>query len=167
VFSHPDDLILQFHWCLSLDENYYIQVDSDSTMTGGIIPGIRVPLNDSVIDQLYLDSTDVELNYAIKELSSMLGVSDHTATGNDLHLEQNVPNPIESLTAISYVLPYPALVTIEIYDVFGRKLQTLINAEQAGGRYTIHWDARNRAPGLYFYRITAGNLQSVRKCMVK
>jgi hypothetical protein len=136
-------------------------------MTGGIIPDIRVPLNDSVIDELYIDSTDVEVNYAIKELTSMLGVDNHTGTGNGLILEQNVPNPFESSTTISYELPHTAFVSLEIYDVCGRKLQTLVSAEQASGCYTIPWNAGKLGPDVYFYRITAGNLQSVRKCMVK
>ena len=166
-FPSPDDLTLNFPAGVSMDKNQRIQVDSDSTMMGGIIPGIRVPVNDSVIDELYIDSTDVEVNYATRELTSMLGVNNPSGSVNELVLEQNVPNPFESSTSISYDLQYPSFVKLELSDIYGRKLRTIVSAEQNRGRYTVHFAASGLSPGIYFYCIIAGNRQVVRKCIIK
>lgn len=136
-------------------------------MTGGIIPEIRVPVNDSVIDELYIDSTDVEVNWAIRELNTMLGLDDPVGTVNGLVLEQNVPNPAESSTQISYKLPGKAYVILEVFDLCGRKLQTLVSAEQDRGRHTYTWKTGGLGPGMYLYSLKAGSLQSVRKCIIK
>jgi len=166
LFPPPDTLSIRFPYGQSLDKNFNIQIDSDSSMTGGVIPDIRVPINDTVIDQLFINGIDVEVNYAIKIMNSMLGVG-HAGQMNGTILEQNFPNPFESSTAISYQLPHDAFVSLAIYDVLGRKLQTLVSAEQKSGHYTVTWDASERSRGVYFYRFTIGNLQYTRKCVIK
>jgi len=71
-FPPPGDLKVTYPYGQSVDMNLRVQVDSDSAMNGGVTPDIRVPLNDTVMDPLYIDSVDVELQYAVKTLSSIL-----------------------------------------------------------------------------------------------
>jgi len=75
----PDELYIRFPYGQSLDKNFKVQLDSDSDMIGGVTPDIRVPLNDAVIDQLFIDSIDVEVNYAINTMNSMLGINNPAA----------------------------------------------------------------------------------------
>jgi hypothetical protein len=80
----------------------------------------------------------------------------------EFSLGDNYPNPFNPSTMISYALPQKAKVTLEIYDVSGRLVQTLVNQEKEAGRYTAQWDGRNAAgtqvaSGLYVYRINAGS----------
>lgn len=86
-------------------------------------------------------------------------------------LLQNYPNPFNPETTIKYQLPENKHVTLEIYDVLGRLVRTLINLEQTAGYHEVLWDARDDqaqsvASGLYFYRIQAGELQAMKKLLL-
>jgi hypothetical protein len=55
---------------------------------------------------------------------------------------------------------------IKVYDVQGREIKTLVNRVQTPGQYTVTFDARNLASGVYLYRLRAGNLIATRKLML-
>jgi hypothetical protein len=68
----------------------------------------------------------------------------------------NYPNPFNPSTNIHYRLPATMKVTIAIYDILGRKVATLSNAQQqTAGSHLVRWDAHNLASGVYFYRVIA------------
>ncbi len=82
-------------------------------------------------------------------------------------LYQNVPNPFEQHTEISYDLAHRMPVRLEVYNVLGQKVRTLVDGEQSEGRYRAEWDGRDEfghrvGPGIYFYRIAIGPAE---KCM--
>lgn len=86
-------------------------------------------------------------------------------------LMQNAPNPFNPQTNISYDLPAAAHVTLDILNVLGQRVKTLVNDYREAGSYSIIWDGRGddgsaTASGVYFYRITAGNDQAVKKMMM-
>lgn len=68
-------------------------------------------------------------------------------------LLQNYPNPFNASTNIRYHLPVDAGVTITIYDVTGRRVTSLLDARQSAGYYSLRYDARFLATGVYFYVI--------------
>jgi hypothetical protein len=72
-------------------------------------------------------------------------------------LEQNFPNPFNPATQIRFSIPELNTVTLIIYDLIGRKIETLINEEFQPGEYTVGFDAANLPSGMYIYRITAGS----------
>ena len=75
-----------------------------------------------------------------------------------VELQQNYPNPFNPSTSIGFGLPQSAKVTLEVFDVLGRKVATLLNAQnKTAGRHTINFDARNLASGMYIYRLQAGS----------
>jgi hypothetical protein len=74
-----------------------------------------------------------------------------------LALSQNYPNPFNYATAITYTLPDSRDVRLEIYDVIGRKVSTLVDGFQPAGNKTISWDACGYPSGTYIYRLTAGD----------
>jgi hypothetical protein len=166
LFLPPDTLYLRFPYGQSLDKNFKIQLDSDSTMLGGVVPDFRVPVNDTVIDQLYIDSIDVELNYAIGELNSMLGINEQNNSNTGLLLEQIFPNPIKSSATISYRLEEGALISLSIYDMYGKLVKTLVDEPQKTGRYSVNWNTQETPPGVYFCRIQTGKVSITRKCIV-
>ncbi len=86
-------------------------------------------------------------------------------------LGDNYPNPFNPTTTFTYSLPEASHVTIEIYDVSGRLVQTLVNGEKEAGRYEVKWDGRSAsgssvASGVYLYRIDAQSFTQVKTMML-
>ena len=81
-------------------------------------------------------------------------------------LAQNYPNPFNASTAIAYSLAEKSEVTIEIFDLLGRKVETLSEGWQTAGRHSIKWNAGNLPSGLYYYRISAGDYVETRSCVI-
>jgi len=81
-------------------------------------------------------------------------------------LSQNYPNPFNATTAINYQLPVDAEVTLEIYNLFGQKVATLVDSKQQAGYRSVLWDASSVSSGLYFYRLTAGDFTETRRMML-
>ncbi len=95
-----------------------------------------------------------------------------TATApTDFKLYANYPNPFNPSTTIRYALPATARVRIEIYDVSGRLVDTLVDDVGASGDHNVSWEARNSAgeavaAGLYFCVMTADEFRLVRKMIL-
>jgi carboxyl-terminal processing protease len=166
LFASPDSLYFRFPFGASLDANLKIQMDSDSLLNGGVVPNVRVPMNDTIIDQLYLDSIDVEVNYAIKTMRTMVGVEDDVKKNDRIILDQNAPNPFSKSTAISYHLQKLGLVNLTIYDLQGKSLYTLVNENQVAGDYSVKLDSVDLRPGTYFYSLKCGTDLVTRKCII-
>ncbi|MCP4580141.1 MAG: T9SS type A sorting domain-containing protein [candidate division Zixibacteria bacterium] len=81
-------------------------------------------------------------------------------------LSQNYPNPFNANTTISYNLPTSSEVTLEIYDILGRKVRTLQNGIQAAGSHSLIWNADSFSSGTYFYRLTAGEYERAEKMIL-
>ena len=81
-------------------------------------------------------------------------------------LSQNYPNPFNASTVIRYSLPQASDVKIAIYDILGRKVETLVQEDQPAGYHHVTWDASNQSSGLYFYRIQAGEYAETRKMVL-
>ena len=83
----------------------------------------------------------------------------------------NFPNPFKSKTTITYSLQENSNVIIEIYNIQGKKIKTLVNEYQVSGNHSVVWYGRNETEqsvnsGIYFYRITAGNLFSAKEMIL-
>ncbi len=71
-------------------------------------------------------------------------------------LDQNYPNPFGSATAVQYHVSSPSDVRLEVFDIQGQLVETLVSGRQAEGTHTADWDARGLASGTYFYRLSVG-----------
>ncbi|MEQ9309336.1 MAG: FG-GAP-like repeat-containing protein [Balneolaceae bacterium] len=75
-----------------------------------------------------------------------------------VELQQNYPNPFNPSSIIQFGVPNTSKVRLEVYDLLGRKVATLINGEsRIAGRYNVQFNASNLASGLYIYRLQVGN----------
>jgi len=81
----------------------------------------------------------------------------------DYELAQNYPNPFNPTTQIEYQIPNAGLVQLEIFDILGRKVQTLVNETKEVGKYTVTFDASGLASGVYLYRLTSGKFMVSKK----
>jgi len=75
----------------------------------------------------------------------------------------NYPNPFNAQTTIEYSLPEPAPVSVKVFDLLGRKIETLIDRNQQVGLHQVTWSADRYPSGMYFYRIEAGEFSETRK----
>ena len=83
-----------------------------------------------------------------------------------MEILSNYYNPFNAFTTIRYDLPVASEVTIDIYNILGRKVETLIQGEQPAGYHQVEWDAKNASSGMYFYRIQAGDYSEIKKMLV-
>ncbi len=83
-------------------------------------------------------------------------------------LHQNYPNPFNPTTTFTYRLSTASDVRLEIFDVLGRTVATLVQTRQSAGTYRLNFNAAqfNLASGLYFYRLTAGAQSETRKMIL-
>jgi hypothetical protein len=94
------------------------------------------------------------------------GVHDNNPIPNEYALLQNYPNPFNAQTVIGYGLPEASRVTIEIYDLLGRLIESLPGGMQNAGYHNLEWNASGQTSGIYFYRIKAGNFAQMRKMLL-
>jgi len=84
----------------------------------------------------------------------------------DFNVAQNYPNPFNAVTTINYTLLKSSHVKLEIYDIHGKLLETLINKIQAPSDYSEDWIATGLASGVYFYRLRADEFDVTRKMLL-
>ncbi len=84
----------------------------------------------------------------------------------DYALAQNYPNPFNPTTIILYDLPSASSVRLEVFDLLGRKVATLVNSRQPAGTHTYTLRANALSSGIYFYRLQAGDYVKTRKMML-
>lgn len=81
-------------------------------------------------------------------------------------LEQNYPNPFNPSTTIGYEIAKRSRVSITLYDVLGRKVETLVDSEESPGHHEVLLDANRLSSGIYFYQICAGTFIQTRKLVL-
>ncbi len=90
---------------------------------------------------------------------------------NEFELSQNYPNPFNPTTIIEYTLQKKAQVNLEIYNLLGQKVKTLVDEYQSPGSYRIFWDGRNEqeqtvATGIYFYKLEGNGVSQTKKMII-
>ncbi len=120
-------------------------------------------------DRLAHDRTELDFKGVSVSLSGA------SALGSDLPttyaLEQNYPNPFNPSTQISFALPVASHVELEVFNVLGQRVTTLVNGDMPVGVHTVTWDGRNDdgstvSSGVYFYRVAADNFVATKKMMM-
>ena len=111
------------------------------TLGGGTPPIIFASVND-----------DIETTF-----------SEENESPESFKLNQNYPNPFNPTTTISYSVPANSMVNIQVYDLTGRLIATLVNSAKSQGNHQVTFDAENVNSGIYLYRMTAGNYTEIKK----
>ena len=136
-----------------------------------------VPGHGSVTETQQYTFTDNTVNsghytYRLEEVD----FSGHTSYSNiveievnnpqDYKLEQNFPNPFNPTTTISYSVPKESFVSLQVYDILGNEISTLVNEKKPQGYYNIEFNAKDLPSGIYFSRIQAGSFVAVKKMIL-
>ncbi len=90
-----------------------------------------------------------------------LSVAD--ATPAAFAVAQNSPNPFNPTTTINFTIPEAGLVNVDVFNVAGQKVQTLVNNTMEAGNHTVTFDGANLAAGVYFYTVKAGEFSKTMK----
>jgi len=98
----------------------------------------------------------------------VLSVPDEGFAPQEMRLMQNYPNPFNPTTEIQFIVPEHAAdpVSLEVFDLLGRNIATLVEGPLAPGFHTARWNAGPAAAGSYFYRLTAGDFNETRKMVL-
>ena len=84
----------------------------------------------------------------------------------EFQLQQNYPNPFNPTTTIEFALPKQSNVTLKLFDILGREVATLVDAELESGVHKINFDGKDLASGMYFYRIHTEGFMKTKKLML-
>ena len=87
-------------------------------------------------------------------------------TPENYSVSQNYPNPFNPSTKINFALPKQGLVTIKVYDMLGKEIETLVNEVKSAGKYTVDFNGSKLSSGVYFYRIQANDFIDVKRMML-
>ena len=81
-------------------------------------------------------------------------------------LDRAYPNPFNPTTTLSFAIPIDSEVSLSIYNLQGREVSTLIDANMDAGYHSVVWDANSYASGVYFVKMVAGEYISTQKLML-
>ncbi len=143
----------------------FLQGTAD-VVNGPIIPAQAMKeMCADLVPRAVEESAGLILTFASER--TIVGVRRSTNPGQwGFALDQNYPNPFNPKTAISYQLSAKSFASLKVFDVLGREVVTLVNEAQPPGRYSVEFDARNLASGVYFYRLRAGDFVNTKKLVV-
>jgi hypothetical protein len=119
----------------------------------------------------YYRLEEVDLNGKGSTIATVSATLRAGATPAAFKLHQNCPNPFNPTTEITYDLPVDCHVTLEVYNVIGQRVATLVNEFQEAGNKVVRWDSRDakglaETSGIYFYRLQAGDFTAVKKMVL-
>ncbi len=175
-FTNPGDF-----YSIADSARYMIHYDGDSTLVtvdqGKYIAGSWVPLGSYPFqagDRGYVELMDdghksgqILIVDAVKwSYQSPLVVQNNPPIPAETELSQNYPNPFNPSTVIQFEVSSSRFVNLEVYDVLGREVRTLVDKMEQPGNYTVTFNAGNLPSGVYFYRLSAGNYTAVKKMIV-
>jgi hypothetical protein len=97
------------------------------------------------------------------DLTAPSGVEQLNESPSDFTLSQNYPNPFNPSTKIEYSIPEASFVQLNVYDILGNEVATLVNEEQSAGTYRADFTAHDLASGFYIAQLRAGNFSKTIK----
>jgi hypothetical protein len=156
-------------YSITLDNDNYV-VSPAGLASGSLEPGQNVeviiryiPRNDRIHEGF------ARISHNANNASSPLTVSlkGEALRENEIaRLEDNYPNPFNPTTTIPYVLPEASEVRLDVYNVSGQLVQTLVNEQQPEGRYELQFEAGSLASGMYFYRLIVNDFVNTKRLLL-
>jgi len=99
------------------------------------------------------------------EINSVIEIKPDQSLENNTLLHQNQPNPFEYTTTFKYSVGVDGFIELEIHDQYGNFITSLVSENQNSGSYSIDWDAKDIAAGVYFYSLKVNGIVWVKKAI--
>ena len=106
---------------------------------------------------------DMNNNIVLKEGTTVVGLIDRQAGNDKFYMWQNVPNPASNNTRIIYQLSESMPVRLEIMNLTGKVMMIPVNGIKPSGKYSVDVNCSLLSPGMYYYRLIAGNYSTTKK----
>jgi hypothetical protein len=170
----------------SNSSGWTVEAEMDMVSDMGITPavghriGLEVQEDDNdgggrdLIARWWSDDNITWSNPSFRGTAELTGLTVNNVDGEDavqsvqdFHLSQNYPNPFNPNTTIWYSVPGSCFVTLTVYDLLGREIETLVSESKTPGDYSVVWDGENHAAGIYLVRLTAGDFKETRKIVLQ
>jgi hypothetical protein len=120
-----------------------------------------VPLNSEVIVMAW-----GERFFVSGESIGIIENSENPSLPKSFALHQNYPNPFNPSTKITFALPKAETIKIDVFNIRGQKIETLLSQHLKAGNHEVKFNAQNLSCGIYFYQIKAGEFQDVKKMIL-
>ncbi len=173
--ENPPHILKQFEWeellPLIKSKDFYIEKEYVVNVGDWVGSSIYIdmellnnlPVEPAFAEEIHLNDlsgNNIENGSLLTKLES--GMSDNSEVIRDYALYPAYPNPFNPSTIIAFDLPETQHVKLEIFDISGRKVRTLVDQIVNSGRHQVTWEGRNEtgmlvSSGVYVYRIQAGN----------
>lgn len=128
----------------------------------------------TINNNVTVDETNNTVSFSTNTVSNFYVLSDGSVTDvNNIEeipaefvLSQNYPNPFNPSTSINYQLAADSHVQLNVFDILGNEIATLVNESQSAGSYVVRFNASDLSSGVYFYKIKANNFTQIRKMLL-
>ncbi len=118
-----------------------------------------------VVDEEGIDFiVDSRAGYVL--LNQTPNYGDDIVLPESYRLSQNYPNPFNAGTVIEFDLPEQSYVAIEIYDLLGRRVETIVDQIKEAGYHQVTWNAVDQPSGIYFFKIEASDFAQAKKMLL-
>ena len=129
---------------------------------GGVVGRVNLigPVNTLLIagQELWIDSVCID--------DVITFIPDNFYRPAEYLLGQNYPNPFSLATEISYSLMKPGIVSLKVYDIYGRETRELVNEHHSAGNYYVTFNAGNLPGGVYYYRLKINDVIKTRRMLL-
>jgi hypothetical protein len=180
LFVQPGDSVLSFDQWFTFANWYPDTVLNYPTNSQMFTGGFEVYFLSSGLGLIQYEDLGAEYIGQFLTYARVNGVEYGQAVGighrsrsipQTLVLEQNYPNPFNPETVIRFALPNTATVRLEVYNLLGQKVKTLVQGRLAAGYHQVTWNGTDEhgrpvASGLYLYRLDTGSRQQIRKMIL-
>jgi hypothetical protein len=169
VWEDTRDGNLEIYYKRSTNGGSNWGTDTQLTSNSGNSGISSVSVSGSVVHVVWSDNRDgnPEIYYKRDPTGNITGIENiGSEILDEFQLFQNYPNPFNPSTTISYQLPVSGPVTINVYDLLGREVATLLNEEKSAGSYEVNFNASILSSGIYFYKLQAGVFVETKKMIL-
>ena len=116
-----------------------------------------------VRQQIFESGTSIEIPEGIDQILIEPATMESTTLPTAIELSQNYPNPFNPSTTIQFALPEASDVTLEVFNMLGQKVATLVDGQRSAGYHTVSFNAGNLSSGVYLYRLQSGGFTQTKR----